>query len=373
MGATIFVLVTALLLVHPTPAAATEPAGELLKTETLVERALPAIVQVRAQVAEGTRSGTGFIVKPSGVVVTNLHIVRDATAVGLKLASNEVFDDVRVIGVDEKRDLVLLKFAGFNLPTIPLGNSDEVKQGESLVAIGHPSGLENTVTEGICSSVRVLDSGIKVIQTDAAASPGNSGGPLLNKRGQVVGVVSFGASERSLIFAYPINYVQGLLELESQMTLAEMSARLAGKTDLFAYGPEGGLGGRWKSLKTGTLKTLRVDGEFIYGDGSAPDGSSYTYELKKQSDGTYAGYGRHPGNCWYFNPWKGFDGTRVEKSCVFEERVVFMKADPSRIEGKFEFREVPPEVGKKAFREWCDSCGKSVTPIWQEFVWIRSE
>jgi serine protease Do len=367
------ILMTAVPLLALTSSAADDISGHtgVLATEVLVERCLPAVVQVRSQAAEGTKSGSGFVVKSSGVVVTNLHVVRGATQVAIKLATNEVFDEVRVIGFDEKRDLVLLKFAGFNLPTIPLGDSDQVKQGERLVAIGHPSGLENTVSEGICSNVRVLESGIRVIQTDAAASPGNSGGPLLNKQGQAIGVVSFGVSEKSLIFAYPINYVQGLLELDSQMTLSELSSRLAGKTDLFASGS--GIEGRWKSLKSGTIKTLRMDGDFIYGDGSAADGSPYTYELKKQPDGTYSGFGRYPGNCSYFNPWKGFYGTRVEKSCVFESQVTFTKIDPSRIEGRFESREVPPEVGKKAFRDWCDSCGNSVTPVWVDFTWIKVE
>ena len=374
-SATSFALITALQLLSPSLSLGTEPAEaqiEALPTEIVVERTLPAVVQVRAQTRDGTRSGSGFIVKSSGVVVTNLHVVRDASTVAIKLASNEVFDEVRVVGFDEKRDLVLLKFAGFNLPTIPLGNSDEVKPGEGVVAIGHPSGFENTVTQGIVSSIRVLNPGVKVIQTGVAASPGNSGGPLLNKRGQVVGVVSFRASEKSLVFAYAINYVQGLLTLESQMTLAELSSSLAGKIDLFGSTSEGGLGGRWKSLQTGTLKALRVKGEFIYGDQSNPDGSSHTYELKKQANGTYAGHGRQLGSCWYVNrefvPWQGFVGTRVEKSGVFEVEIVFTKVGPSRIEGKVSVRPTPPEVGKKAFREWCDSGGKSVTPVWQEFT-----
>jgi serine protease Do len=379
-SATTFALITALQLLSPSLCLATEPAEaqiETLPTEIMVERTLPAVVQVRVQTRDGMGFGSGFIVKSSGVVVTNLHVVRDASAVAIKLASNEVFDEVRVVGFDEKRDLVLLKFAGFNLPTIPLGNSDEVKPGEGVVAIGHPSGFENTVTQGIVSSIRVLNSGVKVIQTDVAASPGNSGGPLLNKRGQVVGVVSFwrGALEKRLIFAYPINYVQGLLALESQMTLAELSSRLAGKPDLFASTSEGGLGGRWKSLRTGTLKTLRVEGEFIYGDQSNPDGSSLTYELRKQADGTYAGHVRQFSSCWYVNrkfvPWQGFVGTRVEKSFVLEHHIAFTKVGPSRIEGKLGVPEMSPEAG--ALREWCESGGKSVTPVWREFTWVRAE
>jgi hypothetical protein len=137
------------------------------------------------------------------------------------------------------------------------------------------------------------------------------------------------------------------------------------------------IGGRWRSLQTGTLKTLRVEGEFIYGGQSNPDGSSHTYELKKQANGTYAGHVRHAHSCWYVNrefvPFQGFVGTRVEKSGVFEQEIVFTKVGPSRIEGRMGLRQMPSEVGKKAFREWCDSGGKSVAPVWQEFAWVRAE
>jgi hypothetical protein len=345
-----------------------------LPTEVLVERALPAIVQIRAKAVDGTNSGSGFIVDSSGVVVTNLHVIRDATSVGIKLMNGETFQDIRIVGVDEQRDLVLLKFAGFDLPPLDLGNSEDVKAGERVIAIGHPSGLENTVTEGIVSSIRVLDSGVKVIQTDAAASPGNSGGPLLNKQGKVIGVVTFGVSEKSLIFAYPINYVRGILALQTQMTLTELAARLAaGGAALFGADSKTGVDGRWLSLKSGTTKTLRTEGDFIYGESTGPDGSTYTYELKKQADATYSGWARHPGSCWYFNPWKGFYGTRVEKFCIFEYEIVFTKVEATRIEGKIANRETPPEVGKKAFREWCDTCGKSVAPTWDEFSWVRAQ
>jgi len=346
---------------------------ELLSTEMLVEKLLPAIVQIRAQTPEGVRAATGVIVDTSGVVITNLHAIRGATAAAIRLSSSEEFDDIKVLAFDDKRDLVLLKFAGFNLTVAPLANSDEVKVGQAVVAIGHPAGLENTVTKGIVSAIRVMESGVKVIQTDAAASPGNSGGPLVNEHGEVVGVVSFGATEKSLIFAYPVNYVRGLLSHQNPFTLSELAGKLAAKPDLFATASTSGISGKWKSLQSATIKSLREEGDFIYGESSLPGGWTVTYELKKQSDSTYAGQARSSGGCSYFNPWKGWSGRTIQKSCIFENPIVFATVSLTRIEGRIEVREAPSDTGSRAFREWCDSCGSSVEPRWQDFVWIRSE
>jgi len=348
-------------------------AEKAITTESLVQKIVPTTVQVRAQAADGIKAATGIIVDPSGVVVTNLHVVRAATAAAIKLSSGEEYDDIKVVGFDEKRDLVLLKFAGFNLPVAVLGNSDDVKVGQAVIAVGHPAGLENTVTKGIVSAIRVTELGVKVIQTDAAASPGNSGGPLVNELGETIGVVSFGASEKSLIFAYPVNYVRGLLTHQSALTLPELAGKLAAKPDLFAMGSTSGITGKWKSLQSATIKSLREEGDFVYGETSLPNGWTVTYELKKQPDATYSGQARSSGGCTYFNPWKGLSGRRIQKSCMFEDAVLFTAVSPSRIEGKIEVREAPGDTGSRAFREWCDSCGKSAEPRWQGFVWIRAE
>lgn len=344
-----------------------------LPTEAMVKKVIPTIVQVRATTTEGISSAAGVLVDSSGVVATNLHAIRGATTAAIKLASGEEFDDVKVVGFDDKRDLVLLKCAGFGLPTASLGNSDEVEVGQTVIAIGHPAGLEDTVTKGIVSAIRILESGVKVIQTDAAASPGNSGGPLVNERGDVIGIVSFGSTEKSLIFAYPINYVRGLLAHQTAVSLAELSGKLASQKDLFSGSATVGLSGRWKSLQSATLKTLREDGEYVYGEGGLPGGIAVTYELKKQSDGTYEGKARGAGTCSYFNAWKGWAGRTIQKSCVLESSITFVSVSPSRIEGRIENREAPSDTGSRAFREWCDSCGTSVEPRWTSFTWIRSE
>jgi len=135
---------------------------------------------------------------------------------------------VTVIATDERRDLAVVQIAGFNLPVLELANSDAVTVGEPLVVVGSPKGLEGTVTAGILSSVRDSGAGFKVLQTDAAVNPGNSGGPLVNGKAQAIGVVSFKLrSAEGLNFAIPINYVRGLLNaVHIPITLEQMRSAL---------------------------------------------------------------------------------------------------------------------------------------------------
>src|SRR5262249_28973366 len=111
------------------------------------------------------------------------------------------------------RDLAVLRIEGVDLQELPLGNSDQVKPGEEVLLVGAPRGLEQTVSTGIVSALRILENGNKVIQTTAPASPGSSGGPLLSRNGDVIGVMTFTlVNGQNLNFAVPINYVRGILE-----------------------------------------------------------------------------------------------------------------------------------------------------------------
>jgi S1-C subfamily serine protease len=138
---------------------------------------------------------------------------------------------VSVLAVDERRDIAIVKVAGFDLPVLDLGNSDALAVGEPAVIVGSPRGLEGTVTAGILSSIRDSGDGFKVLQTDAAVNPGNSGGPLVNNKGQAIGVVSFKLrSAEGLNFAIPVNYVRGLFNnLHEPMTLETAASRLISK------------------------------------------------------------------------------------------------------------------------------------------------
>jgi serine protease Do len=136
--------------------------------------------------------GSGFIVSPDGYIVTNAHVVDDASEVTVKLTDRREFT-AKVIGQDKRTDIALIKIDAKNLPALDLSSPPPVKKGEWVIAIGSPFGFENSVSAGIVSGLhRALPGGqmTPFIQTDVAVNPGNSGGPLLNTAGQVVGVNS---------------------------------------------------------------------------------------------------------------------------------------------------------------------------------------
>jgi serine protease Do len=160
-----------------------------------------------AQVVHG--AGSGFIISQDGVILTNAHVVRDADEVMVKLQDRREYR-AKVLGSDAKTDVAVLKIDAKNLPTVPLGNTRNTKVGEWVLAIGEPYGLESTVTAGVVSAKgRTIDNnGVQFLQTDVAVNPGNSGGPLFNTRGEVVGINSQIYSEtggyQGLSFAIPI-------------------------------------------------------------------------------------------------------------------------------------------------------------------------
>src|SRR5450755_3049781 len=154
--------------------------------------------------------GSGFIVSSDGYVLTNAHVVSDASEVTVKLTDRREFV-AKVIGVDKRSDVALIKIAATGLPTVHFGDSSRLKPGQWVVAIGSPFGFENSVTAGVVSATaRPLDENyVPFIQTDAAVNPGNSGGPLFNVDGQVVGInaqiYSRTRGHKGLAFAVPID------------------------------------------------------------------------------------------------------------------------------------------------------------------------
>lgn len=180
--------------------------------EELASRATRAVVLIDAQTPSGSRQGSGFVVDPSGRILTNNHVIRDARSVRLKLASGDVYDGATILAVDERRDIAVLQIPGFDLPALSLGNSDSVHIGTPVVLIGSPLRLENTVTTGIISGRRQEPEGFQLLQISAPASQGSSGGPVLSLDGRVVGIASSQMpTGQNLNFAVPINYARGLL------------------------------------------------------------------------------------------------------------------------------------------------------------------
>lgn len=155
--------------------------------------------------------GSGFITRSDGVVLTNAHVVEGASEVEVTLPDGRRFNG-KVLGGDPVTDVAVVKVVARGLPVTPLGDSSRVRPGETAIAIGNPLGLDNTVTAGIISAIQrtnALGEGQRVpyLQTDAAVNPGNSGGPLINDRGQVIGINTAirKAPGAGLSFAIPIN------------------------------------------------------------------------------------------------------------------------------------------------------------------------
>jgi len=192
-------------------ASAARAAGDTL--EDIASQATAAVVRIDVRTPSDTRQGSGFLVDSSGRIVTNYHVIEDARSIEVKLASGDVYDAVEILGTDERRDIAVLQVKGFHLPALPLGNSDSVRVGATVVLIGSPLGLENTVSMGIVSGRRQEPQGYQLLQVSAPASPGSSGGPVLSGSGKVVGIaVSQMQAGQNLNFAVPINYARGLLE-----------------------------------------------------------------------------------------------------------------------------------------------------------------
>jgi len=135
--------------------------------------------------------GSGFIISPDGVIMTNAHVVNGASEVTVRMTDRREYT-AKVIGVDTKSDIAVIKIKASDLPTVKIGDSRALRVGEWVLAIGAPFGFENSATAGIVSAKgRTLDSGyVPFIQTDVPINPGNSGGPLFNMRGEVVGINS---------------------------------------------------------------------------------------------------------------------------------------------------------------------------------------
>jgi len=160
-------------------------------------------------------AGSGFIISNDGRILTNAHVVEGADRVTVTLKDGRTFEG-RVLGADQLTDVAVVKIDAKNLPTVTLGNSEQLQPGQWAIAIGNPLGLDNTVTTGIISAtgrssnqVGVPDKRVEFIQTDAAINPGNSGGPLLNARGEVIGInTAIIQGAQGLGFSIPINTAQ---------------------------------------------------------------------------------------------------------------------------------------------------------------------
>ena len=256
--------------------------------------------------------GSGFIVDPSGIIMTNAHVVKDAKEVTVKLTDRREYR-AKVLGADAKTDIAVLKIDAKNLPVLALGNTKDLKVGEWVLAIGSPFGFENTVTAGVVSAKgRSLpdDSYVPFIQTDVAVNPGNSGGPLLNARGEVVGInsqiYSRSGGYQGVSFAIPIDVavqVKDQIVATGKAQHARLGIAVQEVNQAFADSfkldkPEGALvsniekggPGDHAGLKAGDV-IRKVDGQAIVSSGDLPavigqqaPGKKVTLEVWRQGE-----------------------------------------------------------------------------------------
>lgn len=183
----------------------------------VAERLRPAVVNLRAGRGRASGSGSGVLFAPDGFLLTNHHVVQGSDRVRVRLSNGDEFDG-RVVGNDPPTDLAVVHAEGGKLPHADLGDSAQLRVGQLVVAIGSPLGFESTVTAGVVSAVgRTLRSITghlvdNVIQTDAALNPGNSGGPLVDSKGRVIGInTAVIQPAQGICFAIPVNMARQIL------------------------------------------------------------------------------------------------------------------------------------------------------------------
>lgn len=188
-----------------------------ISPDPLFERFFQGDLPSREQVQRGL--GSGFITTADGLIFTNAHVVANADNVTVLLKDGRRFQG-EVVGADSVTDVAVVKIPATELPTVKLGNSDNLNPGEWAIAIGNPLGLDNSVTQGIISATQrsvaalgVPAERVDFIQTDAAINPGNSGGPLLNAQGEVIGMnTAIIQGAQGLGFAIPINTAERIAQ-----------------------------------------------------------------------------------------------------------------------------------------------------------------
>ena len=182
----------------------------------IIENSIKSVVIIKTNLGQGT----GFIIDSEGYIVTNYHVMENVVSAGIYTYDSEMHK-VNLIGYNSNLDIALLKIPG-DYDSLELADSDDIQIGEKVIAIGNPLGLQFSVSGGIVSNIHQIGpTGIKAyIQTDAALNPGNSGGPLINKQGKVIGINNFKIKEtEGLGFALESNYIKDAVNTISQQAL----------------------------------------------------------------------------------------------------------------------------------------------------------
>ena len=213
------ILLLLLITVFQTPAFAYN--GEEASIVSIYERILPAIVSIDSQVSDGLSCGTGCIIDKNGTILTSAHVVEDCENVIVTMSNGQDYKAKLLKTYGKNKDIALLKIDTVTeLKTVKFGDSEKIKVGQKVLTIGNPFGFNGTLTQGIISRI---DYAKNRIQTDAAINPGCSGGPLLNKKGEIIGINQAiynpdnNISNIGIGFAIPINLVKQYLADKSDI------------------------------------------------------------------------------------------------------------------------------------------------------------
>jgi len=217
-------LLIVLILISWTTTLSSYSADELNPAEIMEKYGNSVVLIASITNDEEIGLGSGFIVKDDGIIITNYHVVEGAYPALIKLKNGDIYEDVSVIDYNERNDIAILKIKAFALSTVKLGNSNNTKVGEKIVVIGNPRGYENTISDGLLSQIRDTEWGHKLHQISAPISPGSSGSPVFNTKGEVIGIATLSdVLGQNINFSVPINYARGMINSPVKYSLKEFS------------------------------------------------------------------------------------------------------------------------------------------------------
>ena len=264
-----------------------------LSAEEIYEKCSPAVFYVELYDKNGNKlgSGSGFFIASDGTAVTNYHVIENAYSARVVTPnSNRMYDVAGVYDYNEKNDWAVIKVDGKNFPYLEL-ETEAVKGGETVYAIGSPKGLQNTISEGLISNVEREIDGVKYIQTSAAISPGSSGGALINKSGKVVGITSAGIEGgQNLNLAIPVSVFKGYRKQNAHSLSAaaqDGSDRYFGTFDFSDY-DDATAAFEMIKMWVPTYANAKLDGEPVYYEEFETDDYLFTWVLGYDDDSDMA-------------------------------------------------------------------------------------
>lgn len=208
----------------PLASAPPAPVPRSLTPAEIAARAFPAVVTIRS----AGSLGTGFVVRSDGWIATNMHVVVGGPKVKVTMRTAQEFDVVELIAASPEHDLALVRVEARGLSSLALGDSDRLRPGDPIVAIGNPLGFEDTVSNGLVSARRTVEGGSEVLQISAPIAPGSSGGPIFNDRGEVIGIATaIVAGGQNLNFGIPVRYLAPMMKKPAPMPFAEFATLIA--------------------------------------------------------------------------------------------------------------------------------------------------